>query len=90
MKHLIFKADGRTEPFSKRKFISSIVTSCLAVGSSTGEAELFANQVYQQISKWISNKPEFTSSDLRLQTCQILTIYNPEAAFFYRTYKQII
>lgn len=90
MKHLILKADGQTETFSKQKFINSVQTSCAAVGCTTGEADLFAEQVYKQIIKWIANKPEFTSSDLRLQTYQILTIYNPEAAFFYRTYKQII
>ncbi|MDO4870493.1 MAG: hypothetical protein Q3996_00110 [Candidatus Saccharibacteria bacterium] len=90
MTHSILKANGQTETFSKQKFINSIQTSCIAVGCGTGEAELFAEQVYRQIAKWIENKPEFTSSDLRLQTYQILTVYNPEAAFFYRTYKQII
>ncbi len=40
--------------------------------------------------KWLHNKSEITSSDLRLQAYQTLSAFNPEAAFFYRTYKQII
>lgn len=90
MKHLIFKANGDQEYFSKQKFIDSIVQSCLAVGTSQAEAETFAQEVYKVIIKWLSNKPEITSSDLRLQTYQTLAIFNPEAAFFYRTFKQII
>lgn len=90
MKHVIFKASGNSENFSKQKFLSSIKTSCLAVGAPEAEAEECAKQVLSQINKWIADKPEFTSSDLRLQTYQVLTVFNPEAAFFYRTYKQII
>lgn len=90
MHHTIFKASGRSEQFSERKFRESIKTSCLAVGAPEAEADLCATEVFKQITKWIANKPEFTSSDLRLQTYQVLTVFNPEAAFFYRTYKQII
>lgn len=90
MSHIIFKASGQSEKFSEQKFRESIKTSCLAVGTPEAEAELCAQQVFKQIAKWIANKPEFTSSDLRLHTYQILTVFNPEAAFFYRTYKQII
>ncbi len=90
MSHTIFKASGQSEKFSEQKFRESIKTSCLAVGTPEAEAELCAQQVFKQIAKWIANKPEFTSSDLRLHTYQILTVFNPEAAFFYRTYKQMI
>lgn len=90
MSHTIFKASGQSEKFSPQKFRASVKTSCLAVGAPEAEAEMCAEQVFKQIHKWIANKPEFTSSDLRLQTYQILTVFNPEAAFFYRTYKQII
>ena len=90
MSHTIFKASGQSEKFSEQKFRESIKTSCLAVGTPEAEAELCAQQVFKQIAKWIANKPEFTSSDLRLHTYQILTVFNPEAAFFYRTCKQII
>lgn len=88
--HLIFKANGQTEKFLRSKFIESVRISCLAVGATDAEAELYAKEVYKHIAKWIANKPEFTSSDLRLQTYQILSAFNPEAAFFYRTYKEII
>lgn len=90
MNHIIFKASGQSEKFSKQKFLESVKTSCVAVGASESEADLCAQEVLKQIIKWIANKPEFTSSDLRLQTYQVLTVFNPEAAFFYRTYKQII
>lgn len=90
MTHTIFKANGQSEKFSQVKFRNSIKTSCLAVGTSEQEADLYAQEVYKQIAKWIKNKPELTSSDLRLQTWQVLTVFNPEAAYFYRSYKQLI
>lgn len=86
----IIKSDGQTQFFDPKKVSTSIKKSCLAVNSSLGEAEKYAELITKEINKWLKAKSEVTSKDIRIRSSRELKKYHPEAAFFYENYKKTI
>lgn len=86
----IRKADGSAEDFFPDKIGSSIKKSCLAVNSSLGEAEKYAELITREVNRWLRSKSEVTTTDLRVRSAKELKKYHPEAAFFYENYKKTI
>lgn len=86
----IRKANGSAEIFVPAKINNSIKKSCLAVNSSLGEAEKYAELITREVNRWLKSKSEVTSTDLRVRTTRELKKYHPEAAFFYENYKKTI
>ena len=86
----ITKSGGKQQPYNQVKLEKSLKTSCLAVESTIGEAEKYADLISQTISKWLKTKSEVTSEDLRVKSGQELKKYHPNAAYFYTNYKKTI
>lgn len=86
----IRKTDGSAENFFPEKIGNSIKKSCLAVNSSLGEAERYAELITREVNRWLRSKSEVTSTDLRVRSGKELKKYHPEAAFFYENYKKTI
>lgn len=87
---LISKHSQARERFDEKKFIMSIINSCLAVGCPMGEAEKTAELTLALTEKWLANKQEITSSELRLNASRFLKKFSPDAGFYYKNYKKIM
>ncbi len=89
-KYRIIKADGTIEEYNPHKLASSLKKSCLAVNSSLGEAEKYAELIAKELDKWLRTKSEVTTTDIRVRSSKELKKYHPEAAYFYENYKKTI
>ena len=81
--HVVKRSNGHSEPYDERKLYASVYASCLAVRTPTGEAELTAAKICQDMLPWIVSKAEVTSLDIRTRATVHLKIYNPDAAYMY-------
>lgn len=82
MKHVV-KRHGHTELFDDRKLYASIFAICLSVREPIGGAELIAEKVVSDVTKWLEQKHEITSNDIRAQASKHLQVYQPDAAYLY-------
>ncbi len=82
MKHIV-KRSGHSEPYDERKLYASIYAACLGIRETVGTAELVANSVSTDVSKWIKPKSEVSSNDIRAQATKHLKELNEHAAFLY-------
>jgi transcriptional regulator NrdR family protein len=79
-----------TEHFNPVKLHASIVAACLSVRTPDGEAENFGHRIVADVSKWLEQKAEVTSSDIRRVASFHLMKYHPEAAYLYEQQTNII
>lgn len=87
--HIVKRTLHYTEPYDERKLYASVYAACLSVRTPTGEAELTADRVCRSVEPWLQDKNEITSHDLRRQTSECLTVYNPDAAYMYMRHRII-
>lgn len=85
----IVKRKGHSEPYDERKLYASIYSALLSVRTPSGEAELVAGQVCEDLVNWLAGKHEITSYDIRLQATGHLQAYNHDAAYIYRHHRDI-
>lgn len=78
------------EPFNRTKLHQSIYATCLGVRSLDGIAKDTATSVCDKLEKWLQNKPEVTSGDIRRQAAKILEHLHPDAAYIYQHHKRIM
>lgn len=88
----IIKRDGLrpTESFIPDKLYASVRAACLSVRSPEGEAEITAKNVCEAVMKWLEEKHEVTSHDLRRKATETLQKYHPEAAYLYKHHRLVI
>ncbi len=88
----IIKRDGQrpTEAFIPDKLYASVRAACLSVRSPEGEAEMTAKTVCDAVMKWLEQKPEVTSHDLRRKATETLQKYHPEAAYLYKHHRLVM
>ena len=88
----IVKQSGKrpTESFDPNKLHASIRAACLSVRTPEGEADMTALAVTDCVMLWLETRPEVTSHDLRRVASKHLTVYHPEAAYFYEQHRTII
>ena len=88
----IVKSEGRrpTESYQRDKLHASVLAACLSVRSPEGEAEIITQKVCDAVEKWLSEKPEVTSGDLRRKAGETLEIHHPEAAFLYKHHRLVM
>lgn len=79
-----------SETFNRDKLHHSIYATCLGVRSLDGIAKDTATAVCDKLAKWLQNKPEVTSGDIRRQAAQILEKLHPDAAYIYKHHKRIM
>lgn len=82
MKHVVKRA-GHGESFDSRKVYASVYAACLSVRETETTAELVAQQVSNEVGKWMTTKHEVTANDIRHQTAKILKKLNPHAGYLY-------
>lgn len=87
-KHIV-KRHGHTEEYDQRKLYASIYAACLAVRATTGEAELVAEKVTEEIQDWLGKKHEITAYDIRQHASKHLKVYNQDAAYMYHNHREI-
>lgn len=87
--NIVKRSPGHSEPYDERKLYASIYASCLSVRTPTGEAELTAAKICQDIEPWLHTKPEITSLDIRTHAYEHFKIYNPDAAYMYLRHRII-
>ncbi|HET9412046.1 MAG TPA: hypothetical protein VFO38_04315 [Candidatus Saccharimonadales bacterium] len=81
--NIVKRSPGHEEPYDERKLYASIYASCLSVRTPSGEAELTAAKVCQDLAPWLRKKQEITSLDIRTHAYEHFKIYNPDAAYMY-------
>jgi transcriptional regulator NrdR family protein len=88
----VVKSAGQrpTESYQRDKLHASVLAACLSVRSPEGEAETITQKVCDAVEKWLANKPEVTSSDLRRKASETLEIHHPEAAFLYKHHRLVM
>lgn len=88
MSHIV-KRNGHKEAYDSRKVYASVYAACLAVRVHQGEAELVADKVAQELNAWVTGQKEVTSHQIFFQASASLEKYNPDAAFMYRTHRDV-
>lgn len=83
------KRAGHTEPYDERKLYASIYAACLSVREHPGSAELIAQEVVRGFEKWLANKHEVTSNDIRREAAAHLKAINPDAGHIYLHHRVI-
>ncbi len=92
MSSYIVKNGGlhQSELFDPLKLHASLMAACLSVRSLEGEAHMIAQRIVEKVIDWLDNKTEVTSDDVRRVAAGNLQMYQPEAAYIYETYKDIL
>lgn len=88
----IVKRQGKrpTEAFDRSKLHASILATCRAVQVPEGQAESIADTVCDVITRWLADKPEITSGDIRRKAADALARHHPEAAHLYKHHHMVI
>jgi transcriptional regulator NrdR family protein len=89
MSHVVKRGVNRIEPYRSEKLHLSIQSACLSVRTFEGEAETTAREVCKAVERWLEDRLEVTSSDIRRKAAEALNIYNPEAAIVYKEEKEL-
>ncbi len=92
MNSYVVKSGGlhESEIFDPLKLHESLMAACLAVRSLEGEAHMIAQRITEKVIDWLDTKTEVTSNDVRRIAAGNLQTYQPEAAYIYQTYKDIL
>lgn len=92
MNSYVVKSGGlhESEIFDPLKLHGSLMAACLAVRSLEGEAHMTAQKITERVIDWLDNKTEVTTDDVRRIAASSLQTYQPEAAYMYETYKDIL
>lgn len=85
----IIKRRGHKEEYDERKVYGSVYAACLASHTSHEEAESIAGRVSEQLTSWIKERQEVTSTQIFYQVGEELKRLNPEAALMYTTHRDV-
>lgn len=88
MTHIV-KRKGHKQEYDERKVYASIYAACLSAHSEKEEAEATASLVTREVNKWIVDKESVTSDELFKQTGEELMHLNKDAAFMYKTHRDL-
>lgn len=87
MQVTVFKNNGRnSEPFDRNKLRETILAACLNIRVPQHSAESAADMVCKDIDKWLKNKQEITTVDIKEKAAEFLKKYHSEAAYIYERY----
>ena len=88
MDHIV-KRRGHKELFDERKVYASCYAACLSANVDEYEAEDICEAVSSHIKKWIKKKKEVDSKDIMKEVTKVLKKHDENAAFMYKTHKDI-
>lgn len=85
----VVKRRGHTEDYDERKLYASLFRACTVVSVPETEAELVAAHVCHDVASWLGDKHEITSRDIFREASKHLEVYNAEAAYMYRHFRNV-
>ena len=85
----IIKRRGHKQEFDERKVYASVYAACLSAHVLQEEAENISNLVSREVKKWIEGKQEVPADHISKQAGDELEHLNKEAAFMYKTHRDI-
>ena len=88
MVHII-KRRGQKQEFDERKVYASVYAACLASHTSHEEAEETANLVTREVNRWLDERQDVTSDQIFKKAGIELEHLNKDAAFMYKTHRDI-
>lgn len=88
MTHIV-KRKGHKQEFDERKLYASVYSACLSAHILHEEAENIASLVTSEVKKRIEGHDEVTSDQVSRYAGQELEHLNKEAAFMYKTHRDI-
>lgn len=88
MTHIV-KRKGQKQEFDERKLYASVYAACLSSHTPKAEVEATADLVAREVKKWIDKKEEISSDEIFKQAGEELEHLNKDAAFMYKTHRDI-
>ena len=85
----IVKRKGHKQEYDERKVYASVYAACLSAHVLQEEAESIASLVTREVKKWIEGKEEVPADQISKQAGDELEHLNREAAFMYKTHRDI-
>ncbi|MBI4181765.1 MAG: hypothetical protein HY520_02250 [Candidatus Aenigmarchaeota archaeon] len=85
----VVKRRGHKERFDERKVYASCYAACLSSHLHHRDAEKVAARVTARIRQWIDGKPLVTADDLFQEVGKHLAALNRDAAYMYRTHRDV-
>ncbi|MEK7659853.1 MAG: hypothetical protein AAB343_01480 [Patescibacteria group bacterium] len=86
---LIVKREGHKEAYDERKVYGSCYASVLNTHKSKEDAEDTCGAVVAVLAERIAKKKEITSKEIFHHMCEIMERYDKDAAFMYKTHKDL-
>ena len=74
---------NKTEDFDRERLIGNVKRAVVANRTPIGDAENCVQRVIERVERWLADKTEVTSHELRLQTATALECYDTDAADYY-------
>lgn len=93
MSQVLIIKHGRTkhaEPFDADKLLASVYAACLSVRLPEGVASDTAKTVTIEVARWLRDKIEVTSDDIRRTAARSLENISKEASYIYQNYKKLL
>ena len=88
-KKCVVKRQGHEEKFDERKIYASCYAACLSTRMKEEKAEKICGKVAKQIKTLIKGKLCISSDEIFKKTSVLLNKYDKDAAFMYRTYRDV-
>ena len=86
---LVVKSNGIVEEFEIDKLKRSLELSFNIANSPDGQKKIYIDRILKSFMKWIKDKQEITSADIK----RIIIIYmeeiHPDVAYIYKNFKKI-
>jgi transcriptional regulator NrdR family protein len=86
----VVKSSGKIEEFSLSKLVGSLLGTFQIAQKPEGSSNDLIRLTVKKFHTWASGKAEITSKDIRIQITKILEELDPEAAYIYKNFKNII
>ncbi len=85
----IVKRKGLKQKFDERKLYASVFAACRSAHCGDEESEATANLVTREVKKGLDKKKEVSSNEIFKQAGDELGHLNKDAAFMYKTHRDI-
>ena len=86
---IIVKRRGHKEKFDERKVYASCYAACLSSHLNRNYTEKICEVVTKYIKAWVKTKKEVSSTHIFKMVEKTLKKYNKDAAFMYKTHRDI-
>jgi transcriptional regulator NrdR family protein len=85
----VIKRRGHSEAFNETKLTASLYATCLSAHIKPDRAKTIANKVTSEVAKWLANKTEITTNDIRREAGKLLSEQEPHAGYWYLNHRII-